>query len=164
VLGLVLAGLVAAVVSARANAGLYTDWLWFGSLGLREVWTGLLGTKIALAAIFALLFVVLLVPNLVVVRRWARRGDDREPVDEFVAATRELVERRPFLTLGGVAVLLSLPSRERVRGSGRNGSCSATMSTSASTTLSSARTSGSTCSVCRSSRSSRTGCSGRSWS
>jgi len=42
----VVTAFLSLVVSARAVARLYTDWLWFGSLELRAVWTQVLATKL----------------------------------------------------------------------------------------------------------------------
>ena len=40
------------IISLRGVAGFWTDYLWFDSLGLSSVFTGVLGAKIALGAIF----------------------------------------------------------------------------------------------------------------
>lgn len=109
VLGLLFGSLVALLVSARAIAGLYTDWLWFGSLELRGVWTNLLGTKIGLASLFALVFVAVLVPNAMLAHRRRRSSVGRHPGDEIVELVRQVVDRRPVVSWAGVAILLSLP-------------------------------------------------------
>ena len=40
--------LFALFLSLRGLAGFWTDWMWFDSLGLSSVFTGVLGAKIAL--------------------------------------------------------------------------------------------------------------------
>lgn len=111
-LGVGIAVLVisAVTVSARAIAGLYTDWLWFDSLGLRPVWTEVLGTKLGLAALMGVVFGVLLLPNLVLARRGARRGPRRvAPAADPVEVLREVIDRRPVLLHVGGALLLAIP-------------------------------------------------------
>jgi hypothetical protein len=102
----IVAVFVALVVSARAIAGLYTDWLWFGSLGLRPVWTEVLGTKVGLAVVMGVLFGVLVVPNLVVARR-GTRGTGR--ADDPIVMVREVVDRWPVLVHLGVALVIAVP-------------------------------------------------------
>lgn len=57
-LALIVTAVVAFVLflSLRGLAGFWTDWMWFDSLGLRSVFTGVLGAKIALGAIFTAAF------------------------------------------------------------------------------------------------------------
>src|SRR5262245_41317311 len=57
--------------SLRGIAGFYTDFLWFDNLGLEQVFTGILGAKIALGVIFTLAFFVLCFVNLTVADRTA---------------------------------------------------------------------------------------------
>lgn len=104
--GIVVAVFLALVVSARAIAGLYTDWLWFGSLRLRPVWTEVLGTKVGLAIVMALVFGVLVIPNLV----FARRGThgSGQP-DDPVVMVRQIVDRRPVLVHLGIASVVAFP-------------------------------------------------------
>jgi len=103
---IVAAALLGLLVSARAIARLYTDWLWFGSLDLRPVWTQVLGTKIGLAVVMGAVFAALLVPNLLLARRGTRvvsRPDD--PVEIL----RRIVDRRPLLSHLAVASVVALP-------------------------------------------------------
>jgi len=109
VLGLLFGSLMALLVSARAIAGLYTDWLWFGSLELRSVWTNLLGTKIGLASLSALVFVAVLVPNALLAHRQRRPSVPRHPADEIVELIRRVVDRRPLVAWAGAGIVLSLP-------------------------------------------------------
>ena len=97
---------LALVVSARGIAGLYTDWLWFGSLGLRGVWTQVLGTKLGLGLAAGLVFAALLIPNLWLARRGGRVGG---PPDDPVAMARQVVTRRPVLSHAAVALVVAVP-------------------------------------------------------
>ena len=105
-LALVAAVLVMLVVSARGIAGLYTDWLWFDSLGLRAVWTQVLGAKLGLGVVMGGAFVVLLIPNLLLARRETRTIDR---LDDPVAQVRQAVDRRPVLAHLGIASVLAVP-------------------------------------------------------
>jgi uncharacterized membrane protein (UPF0182 family) len=70
-LALILTAAVVFVLflSLRGLAGFWTDWMWFDSLGLSSVFTGVLGAKIALGAIFTAAFFVMVLINLVVADR-----------------------------------------------------------------------------------------------
>ena len=57
--------------SLRGLAGFYTDYLWFDSLDLTQVWSGVLWSKIFLGAFFTLVFFVFCFVNLTVADRLA---------------------------------------------------------------------------------------------
>jgi len=50
----------------------YTDWLWFGSLGFRGVFNKILGMRIGLFFVGALVMVCLLIPNLYLAYRFSK--------------------------------------------------------------------------------------------
>lgn len=102
----VVAVLLVLVASARAIAGLYTDWLWFGSLELRPVWTEVLGTKVGLAVVMGVLFGVLVIPNLMLARRGTHGAVQS---DDPVVMVREVVDRRPVLVHLGIALVVAIP-------------------------------------------------------
>src|SRR5438094_7324920 len=79
------------ITSMRGIASFYTTYLWFGELHLHSVWRGVLGTKIALATIFTLIFFVLLYANLYVADRLAPRFRAIGPEDELVQRYRTTV-------------------------------------------------------------------------
>ncbi|HYI62465.1 MAG TPA: UPF0182 family protein [Acidimicrobiales bacterium] len=118
VLVVALVVLFVLATSLRGMAGFYTDYLWFESLGLTEVWRGVLGAKVSLVAIFTLAFFVLTWVNLTVAERLSGRavrfGGSNE--DELVLRYRELVGRRSMAVRSGVAGLLAL-----IAGSGTAG-------------------------------------------
>jgi uncharacterized membrane protein (UPF0182 family) len=58
-------------LSARGIAGFYTDFLWYKSLDRTDVFTGVLGARIALAAIFTGFFAIVIVLNLIAADRMA---------------------------------------------------------------------------------------------
>lgn len=108
---MVLAGAVAAlvllVVSARALADFYTDYLWFRSVGFAPVWRTMLLTKIALGAGFALALFGLVWANLAIA---SRRGDDTDSTDgdPLAVSYQQLVGHRAGLARLGAAVLVGI--------------------------------------------------------
>src|SRR3954447_12163199 len=82
------------LTSLRGIAGFYTDLLWFDSLGFRGVFTGVLGAKITLAAIFSLTFFVLVWVNLFIADRLAPRLRPAGPEEEVLERYHELIGNR----------------------------------------------------------------------
>ncbi len=58
-------------VSLRGLASFYTDFLWFDSLGHRDVFTSVLGAQVVLIVLFTLVFFGILFGNLVIAERLA---------------------------------------------------------------------------------------------
>lgn len=96
------------ITSLRGIAGFYTDYLWFDSLQRTEVWQGVLGAKLALAAIFTFGFFVLMWGNLVIADRLAPAFRPTGPEEEFVERYHEMVGGRAGWVRGGVAAFLAL--------------------------------------------------------
>ena len=82
------------ITSLRGIAGFYTDYLWFDSLGLSEVWTGVLGAKLSLVALFTLGFFVLLWVNLYIADRLAPPFRTAGPEEELLERYQDLVGRQ----------------------------------------------------------------------
>ncbi len=105
---------VAAVVlfvlftSLRGVAGFYTDYLWFDNLGLRQVWSGILGAKVALGAIFTAVFFGLCFANLTIADRTAPAFRPPGPEDEMLSRYHDLIDRRAWIVRGGVSLLFAL--------------------------------------------------------
>lgn len=96
------------VTSLRGVAGFYTDFLWFDSLGLSEVWSGILWSKVALAAIFTGVFFVLCFANLTIADRIAPTFRPSGPEDELLNRYHQVVDRRAGLVRAGVCLLFAL--------------------------------------------------------
>ena len=96
------------VTSLRGIAGFYTDFLWFDSLGYSEVWSGVLGAKASLAAIFVAVFFIICWANLYIADRLAPRfpppGPEQEALDRF----RDAIGHRTGLFRIAIAFLLAL--------------------------------------------------------
>jgi uncharacterized membrane protein (UPF0182 family) len=96
------------ITSLRGIAGFFTDYLWFDSLGQASVFRGVLGAKLALAAIFTGLFFVLLWTNLWIADRLAPKFRPSGPEEELVEKYHELVGHRAGLVRIGVSLVLAL--------------------------------------------------------
>ena len=100
--------LFALALSLRGIAGFWTDYLWFESLDLTSVFTGILGAKIALAVIFTAAFFVLCFANLIVADRLAPKFRPQGPEDDLLERYHAIVGRRAGLLRAGVSLLLGL--------------------------------------------------------
>jgi hypothetical protein len=72
-------------LSARGLAGFYTDHLWFNSVGFGRTWRNLLWAKFAPAAVFTILFFVMMLVSLTIADRLAPRSRAMGPEDELLA-------------------------------------------------------------------------------
>lgn len=86
--------LVVILASLRTLATLYTDELWFGSVGLHSVWVTLFEVKVGLFASFGAIFFVLAWINLVVTDRLSAGATSSDPEDELVRRYRRAI--RPY--------------------------------------------------------------------
>jgi hypothetical protein len=104
------------ITSLRGIAGFYTDYLWFDSLHLAGVWKGVLGAKLALAAIFTVGFFVLMWVNLVIADRLAPPFRPAGPEEEFIERYHEIVGGRASWVRAGTAIVLALIAGPPVSG------------------------------------------------
>ena len=90
---LISAGVILFVLltSLRGVARFYTDKLWFDEVGLGSVWSGVLGSKVLLAAAFTAFFFVALWLNLAVADRLAPQFRAFGPEDELVERYRQAI-------------------------------------------------------------------------
>jgi uncharacterized membrane protein (UPF0182 family) len=96
------------ITSLRGLAGFWTDFLWFDSLGLSSVFSGVLGAKIALGAIFTGVFFVLTFVSLTVADRIAPKNRPLGPEDDLLNRYHAVVDRRATLFRAIVALVLGL--------------------------------------------------------
>lgn len=108
VLAVVTAGVVVALVSARGVAGLYTDYLWFDSLGFTSVWSGLVWVKVGLVVAFTTVFFVLVWVNLLIANRLAPLVRPAGPEEDALAEVHEVLDRWPGAVRAAVALLLAV--------------------------------------------------------
>jgi hypothetical protein len=107
-LAVIAAALFLILTSLRGIAGFWTDYLWYQELGLTSVWRAVLGAKVALAAVFTVLFFVVLWVNLTIAERLAPRFRPFGPEEEWVQRYREVVGPHAGKVRLGVAALFAL--------------------------------------------------------
>ncbi len=86
-----VAVLLGLFLSARGLAGFYTDYLWFDSIGFGTTWRGLLWARFAPAAVFSVVFFVLMLLSLSIADRLAPRTRALGPEDEMLARYQQSV-------------------------------------------------------------------------
>ncbi len=99
-----IAVLVVLLASLKSLAGLYTDSLWFSSVGFHRVWSTLIAVKLGLFASFGAAFFVALWVNLVICDRLAAHAPPPDTDDELVRRYQRAI--RPYA--GRVYAVLSL--------------------------------------------------------
>ncbi|HVM41372.1 MAG TPA: UPF0182 family protein [Acidimicrobiia bacterium] len=102
------AALLFLLFSLRGIAGFYTDYLWFDSLGVSGVWSGLLSARIVPAVVFTIVFFVILLANLIIADRLAPRFVPAGPEEEFVQRYREVIGPYAGRVRIGVALLFAI--------------------------------------------------------
>ncbi len=103
-----LAVLVVVLASLRSLATVYTDSLWFSSVGLHQVFASLLAVKVGLFAFFGALFFAVLWVNLLVCDRLAVATATDEPEDELVRRYQRATRPYAGRLYAGVSFLLAL--------------------------------------------------------
>ena len=106
--GLILVVLLAAILSLRGTARMWTDYLWFDSLGHGDVWTEILVYKIVLSVIFIVLFFLLMYTNLAIADRLAPGTRPPGPEEELIRHYHDAVGHRRRLVSVIIAFLFAL--------------------------------------------------------
>lgn len=105
--------LIALLASLRSLATLYTDHLWFSSIGFTRVWSTLLAVKVGLFASFGAAFFVVLWLNLLLCDRLAARSTSSLPEDELVRRYHRTIRPyagRVYAVVAAVAALIAAAS------------------------------------------------------
>lgn len=87
---------------------LYTDWLWFGEVGYRNVFTTTILAKTMLFFLFGALFFAIFYLNVRIARRLAPEKADRFLIEQLGPAWGRSIQRGIGWILFGVALFLSL--------------------------------------------------------
>ena len=95
-------------LSLRSLAVLWTDQMWFSSVGYGSVFSTLLYVKVGLVLVFGGIFFLLMWGNLLLTERFGARDLSFEPEDEVVRRFQTLV--RPYFKriYAGIALVLGL--------------------------------------------------------
>ncbi len=97
-------------VSASGAANLYTDYLWFDQLGQSSVWSGILTTKLALAAIFTTAFFLIMWTNLYLADRFAPDFRPESPEEDLIERYHQMIGSqagRLRLIISGIFALVA---------------------------------------------------------
>ncbi|MEX1217333.1 MAG: UPF0182 family protein [Acidimicrobiales bacterium] len=108
VLIIAVAVLFVLFLSLRGVAGFWTDWMWFDSLGLQSVFTGVLGAKIALALIFTAAFFVMVLVNLIIADRIGPKVRETGPEDDLLDRYHATVGQRAKTVKVVVSLVLAM--------------------------------------------------------
>lgn len=106
--GLVLLVVLAGILSLRGTARMWTDYLWFDSLGHGDVWTEMLVYRVVLSVIFIVIFFLLLYSNLAIADRLAPQTRPPGPEEELLRHYHDAVGHRRRLVGMVVAGMFAL--------------------------------------------------------
>jgi len=101
---IVIGALVFFFIIAAIGKGIYTEWLWFNSLGFSGIYTTILTTRLWLFAVGALAFFALLVSNLFLARRLSPVSGDNVSIGQGLVVVRRMLD----IGILGMAIFLSL--------------------------------------------------------
>ncbi len=107
-IGLLIAVVFIGFLSLRSLAVLWTDQMWFSSVGLGSVFTTLFALKVGLAVVFGVIFFGLLWGNLLLADRFGARDLTFEPEDEIVRRFQNAVRPRAARIYALVAAVMGI--------------------------------------------------------
>ncbi len=99
-----IGALIALFIIAVIGKGIYTEWLWFDSLGFSSVYTTILTTKVWLFFVGAFLFLALLLANLFLVRRLSPSATGSSLIGQGLLFVRRAID----IVILAVATFISL--------------------------------------------------------
>jgi len=99
---------VLGLASLRGVAGVYTDYLWFDSVGFTSVWAGVLWARVVLFLGFTIAFFVLLWVNLVIADRLSPTVRPSGPEEEALERVHAVLDRRPGAVRVAVGLLVGV--------------------------------------------------------
>ncbi len=101
---IIIGALVFLFIIAAIGKGIYTEWLWFNSLGFSSIYTTILTTRLWLFAVGALAFFALLVSNLFLARRLSPVSGDNISIGQGIVVVRRMLD----MGILAVAIFFSL--------------------------------------------------------
>lgn len=104
---MLVTALVLLLFSLRSIAGLYTDFLWFDSLGFDSVWREVFLTRVGLAVVFSATMFALVLVNLAIAERLAPSQRPAGPEEELVRRYHEVIGDRGGLVRLAAAFVFS---------------------------------------------------------
>jgi len=89
---IIIGALVFLFIIAAIGKGIYTEWLWFDSLGFSSIYTTILTTRVWLFFVSALVFLALLLSNLFLARRLSPPGGDNVFIGQGLVLVRRMLD------------------------------------------------------------------------
>ena len=116
-IGLAVAGgVIVFLILMLSLVGVYTNWLWFGSVGYRGVYSTILRTRLILFAIFGVLMAAVLIGNVVLAYRLRPPFRPMSTEQQNLERYRVAVEPRRKLGLIALAVVALLSAGSSAQG------------------------------------------------
>lgn len=112
----VVGGLIVVLIVALSLVNVYTNWLWFGSVGFRGVYSTILRTRIILFVIFGLIMAAVLVGNVLLAYRLRPPFRPMSTEQQNLERYRVAVEPRRRLALIALAVVAVLSAGSSAQG------------------------------------------------
>jgi len=89
---IIIGALVFLFIIASIGKGIYTEWLWFDSLGFSRIYATILTTKLWLFAAGAAVFLLLLLANLFLARRLSPAGGENVLIGQALVVVRRVLD------------------------------------------------------------------------
>ena len=89
---IIIGALVFLFIIASIGKGIYTEWLWFDSLGFSSVYATILTTRLWLFAAGAAVFLILLLANLFLARRLSPAGGENVLIGQALVVVRRVLD------------------------------------------------------------------------
>ncbi len=90
---IIIGGIVLLFIALAVWKSIYTDWLWFGSLGFSSVYTTILTTRLWLFFAGSFIFLIILLPNLFLARRLSPPMAATTSIGQGLMVARQIVDR-----------------------------------------------------------------------
>ncbi len=104
----VAATIIVLLIVAANLVGVYINWLWFGEVGFRGVYRGIITTKLVLFLIFGVLMAAILGGNIVIAYLLRPPFRPLSTEQQNLERYRVILEQRKRLILGGIMGLAGL--------------------------------------------------------
>lgn len=89
---IIIGTLIFLFIIAAIGKGIFTEWLWFDSLGFSSVYSTILTTRLWLFAAGALVFLAILLPNLLMARRLSPVSSDNVLIAQGMVIVRRVLD------------------------------------------------------------------------
>jgi uncharacterized protein len=104
----VIVGLIVLIILIASLVGVYVNWLWFGSVGYRNVYSSVLGTRVMLFFSFGVVMALIVSANLFIAFRSRPPFHPMSAEQHSLERYRAAIEPRRGLILALVAIIIGL--------------------------------------------------------